>query len=83
MDPVLREIIFVVIVGMLAPLSFICATSVVSAIIQSVTQVQEQSICFLVKLSTLILVLYFGSTLVEQKMIQLVRSSMQALINVR
>ena len=82
MDLVFREVIFVVIVGMLAPITIICATSVVSAIIQSITQVQEQSICFLVKLATLILVLYFGSTLVEQKMIQLVKNSMQALINV-
>ncbi len=83
MDPILRQISFVLIAGMIGPLIVICSTSVVSAIIQSITQVQEQSICFLVKLLTLIFVLYIASPLVEQQMIQLMSTSMQALIKVR
>jgi type III secretory pathway component EscS len=82
MDLVVRQILIITITGLVVPVVFISISSLIVATIQAVTQIQEQSVGYLVKLITLILVLYFGSGLIENQMLQLTINCLQAMIRV-
>lgn len=69
-DIYLKQVFFIVLLGSAVPLVFSSISGLIISVLQTATQVQEQSITFLFKFLSLCAVIYFGADWFVAEMIR-------------
>ncbi|MGI6525732.1 MAG: EscS/YscS/HrcS family type III secretion system export apparatus protein [Bdellovibrionota bacterium] len=79
LDGFIKESFLIIIICSLVPLLICCISGLLVAILQALTQIQEQSISYVVKFLTLSLILWLGSEIFSGILLRFIEESLQGL----